>query len=182
MSKSVYAAIIAASVAAAPALAAEQETPSIAKLDRLVGAWSFVDQSTALAGFDYHEEGVMRCERALDDQYIACHSEGMSSGKTRHYVNYFTYNDISGDYEMTGLFGNFPEKAQFVMTLSDGGSMMEMRGAPMQNRDGNYSMNWGRIKFEGADKFTWEVRLNRSDEAPDHWPLKFVSTYKRIVE
>ncbi len=162
-------------------VAAETEKESsINDLDLLLGKWRFADEATDLAGFVYREEGVMECSRALDDRYIACQSEGETNDKKRHYVTYYTYNSLSDEFLVTALFGNYPEKAEFVLTMDEDGRGFSMFSDPMRIPDGRTSTNWGKVTFENDDRFRWEVRLNRSGESPDHWPLKFLSTYERI--
>ena len=166
-------------VAAAPALAEDKER-STQDLDQFIGKWRFVDEATDLAGFEYREEGIIDCHYALDDAYIQCDGAGHSNNKTRTWVDYLSYNSIRGEYERIGLFGNHPEKSSFIMRPSADGKVIEIFGVPMQQRDGSVTKNWGVIEFQDSDNFTWDTRLNRSTQPPDHWPLSFVGVYQRI--
>ncbi|WDI30614.1 hypothetical protein PUV54_11675 [Hyphococcus flavus] len=178
--RGVACAFVAAFLCLFPTYAAEDKEHSIADLDFLLGKWRFVDESTEIAGFEYREEGEMICESALDERYIACHCEGASNGKTRHYVNYYSYNNLAGEFQLTSLFGNYPEKSHFRIKLDEGENGFSMIGDPMRIPDGRRSTNWSVISLEGPDRIRWETRLNRTGEAPDHWPLKFVATYERV--
>jgi len=163
-----------------PTIATTDAQPSIRDLDRLVGKWTFYDEATPLAGFDYREEGTIECRYAVDDAYIRCDGVGHRNGKTRSFVEYINYNFITEQFERVGIFGNHPAKAVFAMTLSDDGKMIKQKGTPMQQRGGYFTRNWGKIRFVNDDHYIWETRVNRSDEDPDHWPLKFISEYKRV--
>ena len=153
---------------------------SIRDLDMLIGKWRYVDESTELAGFDYYETGVVECAYALDDAYIRCDGEGLYNGKSRTFVEYLNYNRFTGDFQRVGMFGNHPAIARFTLEVSDDGKRIEQRGAPMPQRDGTYTHNWGVITFTDDDHYVWHVHLNRSNEPPDHWPRKFISTFERI--
>ena len=152
---------------------------SVRDLDRLIGIWRFSDTATEHAGHEYREEGIMRCSYVLDDRYIACMSEGNNGKSTRHYIHYWSYNDITDRYEMTGLFGNYGAKENFTVTISENGQEIELIREPSFNRNSITTKIWGIIKFESHDHFVWEVRLNRSDQSPDHWPLSYLSQYER---
>lgn len=156
--------------------------PSIQDLDILIGKWSYVDQSTELAGFDYRETGFTECAYALDGAYIRCDGRGVYNGKSRTFVEYLNYNRFTGEFQRVGMFGNHPAIATFTLEISKDGKRIEQRGAPMPQRNGTFTRNWGVITFADNDHYTWHVHINRSDEAPDHWPLKFISTFKRIVD
>ena len=174
-----FSCVVLTALAAMP-LRAQEAEKSTRDLAMFIGKWQFVDAATELAGFEYREEGITECSYALDDAYIRCDSTGTANGKTRTYVDYLNYNSITDTYERTGLFGNFPEKSSFTMTIREGGMVIEQMGAPVNQRNGTTSTNWGLIRFTDADNFTWETRLNRSHQPPDHWPLSFIGTYKRI--
>ncbi len=178
-------AVVAALLGAAAMPSAAEDTAkdterSTRDLDRFIGKWRFVDEATELAGFEYREEGVTECHYALDDAYIQCDGVGGSNNKTRHWVDYLNYNSITGDFERVGMFGNHPAKSSFTMRLSDDGQVVELFGAPMKQRDGSTTVNWGVIEFQDENNFTWNTRLNRSTQPPDHWPLSFVGVYERI--
>ena len=160
----------------------DARTPSIQDLDHLIGKWRYVDQSTELAGFDYREEGVINCNYALDGKYIQCDGAGHYGDKTRTYVDYISYNNISETFVRTGMFGNHPAIASFTMNVSDDGMTIEQFGTPMHQRDGSTSKNWGVINFSDNDHYVWKVHVNRSTKAPDYWPLSFISTYERISD
>lgn len=183
MHKAVVATVLAFSIlSAASAGESPSEERSIRDLDILIGKWRFVDQSTELAGFDYRETGVTECAYALDDAYIRCNGEGLHNGKSRTFVEYLNYNRFTGEFQRVGMFGNHPAISTFTLDVSDDGKRIEQRGAPMPQRDGTFTRNWGIITFTDKDHYTWHVHLNRSNEAPDHWPLKFISTFARVVD
>ena len=164
-------------------VAAAQETEkSTRDLDRLIGHWRFVDQSTELAGFDYREEGEVTCQYVYDAAYIRCDGFGVSNDRRREFVEYLNYNSITDQYERVGMFQNHPAKARFTMTLADDGREIEQFGAPMHQRNGATTRNWGKIKFESDDKYVWSTRLHRSGQDPNHWPLSFIGTYERVEE
>ena len=149
-------------------------------LSAFIGKWKFVDQATELAGFEYRDVGTLHCYYAYEDAYIQCDGESSSGGKKRTYSDFLNYNSISGQYEWVGIFGNHPEKAFFVLTPSEDGRRIEMRGRPMKQRDGSTTQNWAIIQFKGDDEFVWKTHLNRSTSAPNDWPLSFIGNYKRI--
>lgn len=183
MSRLVAFGIVAAMIgSAAGADEAPQREPSIRDLDILVGKWRYVDESTDLAGFDYREEGITECAYALDGTYIRCDGQGSYNGRSRTFVEYLNYNRYSAEFQRVGMFGNHPAIATFTLEISADGKRIEQRGTPMRQRDGTYTRNWGVISFSDEDHYTWHVHINRSDEAPDHWPRKFISTFERIVD
>lgn len=155
--------------------------PSIRDLDILIGKWRYVDQSTDLAGFDYHETGFTECAYTLDGAYIRCDGEGVYNGKSRTFVEYLNFNRFSGEFQRVGMFGNHPAIATFTLEISKDGKRIEQLGKPMRQRDGSFTRNWGVITFSDNDHYTWHVHVNHSDEPPDHWPRKFVSTFERVV-
>lgn len=161
---------------------AAAEEPSVQDLDALIGTWEFSDEATELAGFTYREEGRSTCRYDLDDTHIRCDSVATYNDKDRHYVTYISYNDIAETFEMISLFGNFPEKSSFTLRPSDDFTRLELIGDPMRQRNGTLSRNYGVITFSGPDSFTWETRLNRSHEAPNHWPLKFIGQYRKVAD
>lgn len=156
--------------------------PSIRDLDKFIGKWTFTDEATKLAGFEYKESGEIECRYDLDDTYIRCDNVGRHNGKERRYVNYINYNSISGTFELVGIFGNFPEKSFFSLKPLNDFTQFELAGRPMRQRSGLTSKNYGVITFKDANHFTWETRLNKSNEAPNHWPLKFIGTYQRASD
>jgi hypothetical protein len=155
---------------------------SIRDLDILIGKWRYVDESTDLAGFDYRETGFTECAYTLDGAYIRCDGKGNYNGKSRTFVEYLNYNRFTGNFQRVGMFGNHPATATFTLEISEDGRRIEQRGAPMPQRDGTFTRNWGVITFTDDDHYTWDVHVNRSDEAPDYWPRKFISTFERIVD
>ncbi|GJM09985.1 MAG: hypothetical protein DHS20C11_22610 [Lysobacteraceae bacterium] len=156
--------------------------PSIKDLDILIGKWRYVDEATELAGFDYHETGETECAYALDGAYIRCQGTGVYNGKQRTFVEFLNYNRFTEEFQRVGMFGNHPAIASFTLEISDDGKRIEQRGKPMPQRDGTYTRNWGVITFVDDNHYTWDVHVNRSNEAPNHWPRKFVSQFERVVE
>lgn len=155
--------------------------PSVRDLDLLIGKWRYVDESTKLAGFDYRETGTTECRYALDGAYIRCDGKGLYNGNSRTFVEFLNYNRFTGEFQRVGMFGNHPAIARFTLEISEDGRRIEQRGAPMPQRDGTFTHNWGVITFADDNHYTWHVRLNRSNEPPDHWPLRFISIFERIV-
>jgi|GEM_PF-6521840 len=169
-------------LAAAPVAANDEAAPekSTQDLGALIGKWRFVDESTDAAGFDYREEGTLHCFYAYEDAYIQCDGEGDNGRQKRTYSDFLNYNSITDQYEWVGIFGNHPEKAFFVLTPSEDGKRIEMRGRPMNQRGGRTSRNYAVIEFDGDDAFTWNTYLNRSTDPGNHWPLSFIGTFERI--
>lgn len=160
---------------------AETDTKkSTQDLSAFIGKWKFVDEATELAGFEYRDEGTLNCYFAYENNYIKCDGESSSGGKNRTYSDFLNYNSISDQYEWVGIFGNHPEKAFFVLTPSEDGRRIEMRGKPMQQRNGTTTQSWAIIQFEGGNRFIWKTYLNRSTAAPDSWPLSFIGKFERV--
>lgn len=158
------------------------DQPSIKDLDILIGKWRYVDESTELAGFDYRETGETECAYTLDDAFIRCEGSGVYSGKSRTFVEYLNYNRFTGEFQRIGMFGNHPSIPRFTLEISEDGKRIEQRGAPLPQRDGSFTRNWGVITFIDDDHYTWDVHVNSSNEAANYWPRKFVSTFERVVE
>ena len=160
--------------------AAEASKKSTQDLSAFIGKWRFVDESTELAGFDYREEGTLHCYYAYGDAYIQCDGEGDNGRATRTYSGFLNYNSITDQYEWVGIFANHPEKAFFVLTVSEDGRRIEMRGRPMNQRDGSTTQNWAVVEFDGDERFTWDTYLNRSTDALNSWPLSFIGKFERM--
>ncbi|WP_262696085.1 DUF1579 family protein [Kordiimonas aquimaris] len=158
-----------------------ERNKSIKDLNLLIGSWRYVDQSTENAGFNYREEGTIECAYAFNEAYIQCNGTGHYNNKTRTFIEYINYNQITKNFERVGIFENHPAKAIFTLTVSADGKTIEQFGAPMHQRDGTVTKNWGSIRFSDENHYTWQTRVNYSNEAPDHWPVRFISTYERIT-
>lgn len=149
-------------------------------LGAFIGKWRFVDEATEDAGFDYREEGTLHCFYAYEGAYVQCDGEGDNGRSKRTYSDFLNYNSITDQYEWVGVFANHPEKAFFVLTLSEDGRRVEMRGRPMNQRNGSTTLNYAVIEFDGEDSFVWNTYLNKSTDPGNHWPLSFIGTYERI--
>ncbi len=161
-------------------LATENVQKSTEDLAMFIGKWRFTDEATELAGFDYTETGITDCRLVLQSSYLQCSTTGTSKDKTRSYFNFLNYNSISDQYEWVGMFSNHPEKFFMTISIAPDGKNFEMFGSPIKQKGGITSKNWSQIKFISSDKFIWETRVNKSNEPPDHWPLKFIGTYTRV--
>ena len=178
MYKIIAAGLVSAFACAGAAVAADAATD----LEILIGKWRYVDQSTDLAGFDYREEGETECQYALGGKYIRCEGSGVYNGKTRVFVEYINYNQFTEEFQRVGFFENHPAHARFTLQISEDGKRIEQRGAPMDQRDGTVTRNWGVITFIDDDHYNWDVHVNTSNEAADYWPRKFVSTFERVTD
>jgi len=183
MNKFIAAGLVSAFMCVGAAVAEKPSPePSIKDLDVLIGKWRYVDQSTDLAGFDYREEGETECQYALGGKYIRCEGSGVYNGKSRVFVEYINYNQFTEEFQRVGFFENHPAHARFTLQISEDGKRIEQRGAPMDQRDGSVTRNWGVITFIDDDHYNWDVHVNTSTEAADYWPRKFISTFERVTD
>lgn len=166
-------------LATASATAAESASkPTIRDLDRLIGIWEFEDAATENAGYEYVETGTRICAYALDDKYIRCESKGKAKDKERTYVFYFNYNDADERFEMLSMFGNYSRKILYHLTVSEDGRRIDLTTGPNPEED-EIERSWATISFQSDDQFTWESRLNKGGDLPDHWPVTFRETARR---
>jgi len=134
---------------------ADDNNERIRQLDWLVGKWHFEDK--AISG-SYSETGTRICEYTLDDAYILCTSEGEnSSGKKRSYVFLVSYNRMDERFEIVGLFGDFPRKILYVLTLSPDSHHLELNSV-FWTDEGLVPNNEASIVYDGKDQYIWTIR------------------------
>jgi hypothetical protein len=81
---------------------------------------------------------------------------------------------------MLAMHGDYPRKSQYEVVVEDGGRRLELRGSPILLADGGTSRSRATVTFDGDATMRWETRINRSNQRPDHWPLRFADVAKRV--
>ncbi len=160
-----------------PGPARGEPSPEISKLGWLIGSWQFDDRSV---NGKYHESGTRTCDYALNDQFIMCESVGVSnSGKHRTYRFYFNYNALDKRYEITSLTGGYPRTNLYVVTVSEDGHRLDLINDTW-SAEGMIRLNSATIRYNGEDRYVWEIRSGRPDPETGAHPVTFRDECSRI--
>jgi hypothetical protein len=161
-------------------LSAIAQEKSIHDLNMLIGKWKTEDVYMKGTSAELTDKGERTCRYMLNDTYINCETIAVNSrGVARKYQFLINYNKITGQYEMISIYSNWPMKRIDIISIHEGGKVLEMVGKP--DVENNIEKRiWGTLSFSDADHYTWQGKRNTSLQKPDEWTDLFTETGERI--
>ncbi|HZY80373.1 MAG TPA: hypothetical protein VFE50_12675 [Cyclobacteriaceae bacterium] len=125
------------------------QVPTVRNLDILIGTWE-VEEIHSTSGWS--EKATRTCYYIMDSTYIECESKAVSNDKHRTYRFLINYNTVDKQYEMVGIYSNWPLKQLDVLIPDDTGMKFRLSNSKALASD---SQREGLIEFSSRDEYVW---------------------------